>query len=38
MFDTFERTQINTSGATIRLVEGGIGLPLLLLLRKEEGR
>jgi haloacetate dehalogenase len=31
MFEDFEQTQINTSGATINLVEGGNGFPLLLL-------
>ncbi len=31
MFDSFEQTQINTSGATIHLVKGGNGFPLLLL-------
>src|SRR6266487_6269184 len=31
MFDSFEQTQINTSGATIHLVKGGNGYPLLLL-------
>jgi haloacetate dehalogenase len=31
MFETFEQTQINTSGATINLVKGGNGFPLLLL-------
>ena len=31
MFETFEQTQINTSGATIHLVKGGNGFPLLLL-------
>jgi haloacetate dehalogenase len=31
MFDTFEQTQINTRGATIYLVKGGNGFPLLLL-------
>jgi haloacetate dehalogenase len=31
MFETFVQTQIKTSGATIHLVKGGIGLPLLLL-------
>ncbi len=31
MFDNFEQTQIDTSGATIHLVKGGNGYPLLLL-------
>jgi len=31
MFETFEQTQINTSGAAIHLVKGGNGFPLLLL-------
>ena len=31
MFENFEQTQINTSGATINLVKGGNGFPLLLL-------
>ena len=31
MFETFEQTQINTSGASIHLVKGGNGFPLLLL-------
>ena len=31
MFETFERRQIETSGATINLVAGGEGPPLLLL-------
>ncbi|HYX51620.1 MAG TPA: alpha/beta fold hydrolase, partial [Ktedonobacteraceae bacterium] len=31
MFETFEQTLINTSGATINLVKGGKGYPLLLL-------
>ncbi len=31
MFENFERTQITTSGATINLVTGGNGFPLLLL-------
>jgi haloacetate dehalogenase len=31
MFENFEQTQINTSGATIHLVKGGNGFPLLLL-------
>jgi haloacetate dehalogenase len=31
MFDGFERLQIETSGATINLVRGGSGRPLLLL-------
>src|SRR2546425_9644334 len=31
MFESFEQTQIDTSGATIHLVKGGNGLPLLLL-------
>ena len=31
MFENFEQTQINTSGAIINLVRGGNGFPLLLL-------
>ena len=31
MFETFEQTQIETSGAIINLVKGGNGFPLLLL-------
>jgi haloacetate dehalogenase len=31
MFETFKQTQINTSGASIHLVKGGNGFPLLLL-------
>lgn len=31
MFENFEQTQISTSGATIHLVKGGNGKPLLLL-------
>jgi haloacetate dehalogenase len=31
MFDTFEQTHINTNGATINLVKGGNGFPLILL-------
>ena len=31
MFENFEQTQITTSGATINLVTGGKGFPLLLL-------
>ena len=31
MLDTFEHTQINTSGATLHLVKKGDGFPLLLL-------
>ena len=31
MFDNFEKSLINTSGATINLVKGGEGFPLLLL-------
>ncbi|GAC1390824.1 MAG: alpha/beta hydrolase [Ktedonobacteraceae bacterium] len=31
MFDTFERTQVPVNGATIHLVKGGQGYPLLLL-------
>ena len=31
MFETFEQTQINTSGSIINLVKGGNGFPLLLL-------
>ncbi len=31
MFENFEQTQINTGGATINLVKGGNGFPLLLL-------
>jgi haloacetate dehalogenase len=31
MFESFEQTQINTSGAAIHLVKGGNGFPLLLL-------
>ena len=31
MFETFEQAQINTSGASIHLVKGGKGFPLLLL-------
>ena len=31
MFEIFEQTQINTSGAIINLVKGGNGFPLLLL-------
>jgi haloacetate dehalogenase len=31
MFENFEQTQINTSGAAIHLVKGGNGKPLLLL-------
>jgi hypothetical protein len=32
MFETFEQSQVNTSGAAIHLVKGGNGFPLLLLL------
>ncbi|HYB00209.1 MAG TPA: alpha/beta hydrolase [Ktedonobacteraceae bacterium] len=31
MFENFEQTQLNTSGATINFVKGGNGFPLLLL-------